>query len=59
MVAATAETIMTRTRPKRSDKALAGTIASASNAVVADTVSAETAGDTEYSADSTGSKPCV
>lgn len=56
---ASADHVITRVRPNRSDKALAGMIASASRPVVAETLSADTAGDTEKSVASAGSTACA
>ncbi len=52
-----AEKDMTGTRPNRSDSMPAGTIATASSAVVTDTAKAECVGVTENSVEKTGSSP--
>lgn len=55
--AATADPTISRTRPYRSDSALAGMIATASRPVVRETASAEVVGDTWKCDDSCGSSP--
>ncbi len=54
-----ADAAMTRMRPNRSDRMLAGTIAKASTPVVALTASADVAGETSNSRASCGRTACA
>ena len=56
---ADADAIITRVRPKRSESALAGMIANANMPVVAETESADTAGETWKSSANAGSNACA
>ncbi|SKZ56259.1 Uncharacterised protein [Mycobacteroides abscessus subsp. abscessus] len=57
--AATADPTMRRTRPYRSDSALAGMIATASRPVVSETARADVVGETSKCDDSWGNRPCT